>query len=850
MNRNHKDHSVMFKKAMTTILLALCLGSLEVFAAVEEDPVSMGSSGALTLTNGSFDPAANPAILGLPLAPRGGVIFTPILPSVRAGYFSDVLALTPYKDLWKGDHNDDFWRTYINTLINKSFNVEGMSPSATSKRIARRVEDGIGIYEGVNVNIFSLRLPRLLVDITTTVDGEERVSGVPFLILFSDTKGIVKGNTFDLSDTRADAIACTRIGVHYAVPFTLPRLFDRIGSWTKGKITFDQCAVGAGVKYVLGHSMMRLRVPESAIAVAPDGENISYKARAVITEAGTGLDENFSFSYVPGNTFIAGNGFGIDGGFAMSGAKGPKLGVAMHDLGFIAWRDAQERAFYVKCDSVQMNVLNVNKGDSTDTSRVVDTMTDSMRLNDVGTRYTMLPLRFSLSASYEWDMAARFGSSISALSKFTRVGFIYEQHVTRWPGRSRIPKLAIGGENGFLYGVVPFRAGLIFGGAERSASTLGFGIDARVIKLDVAYKANGSLYFYPRRGVELALRIATVWGTSSDNDRDKISGTRDKCPQEPEDKDGFCDDDGCPDPDNDNDGILDAKDKCPNAAEDKDGFQDQDGCPDYDNDGDKIPDSLDKCPNETEDSDTVHNADGCPNYDNDGDKIPDSLDKCPNQIEDMDGFEDQDGCPDFDNDHDSIPDSLDKCPAQAEDKDGFDDVDGCPDFDNDHDSIPDSLDSCPNAAEVYNWVNDTDGCPDTLNLPSAAVQAQILKNIETIAAAKTVNKSKAAVATLSTTLKSLAPIRFAYGPVITAPGDSSSRAARLQKAAEIRNAVIENGVADSMITAIASDLLPSSSPDLLVIKTGGKEPMYCAIIAGKEVWAALQQTQITPLKKE
>jgi outer membrane protein OmpA-like peptidoglycan-associated protein len=31
---------------------------------------------------------------------------------------------------------------------------------------------------------------------------------------------------------------------------------------------------------------------------------------------------------------------------------------------------------------------------------------------------------------------------------------------------------------------------------------------------------------------------------------------RDKCPDEPEDKDGFEDEDGCPDPDNDKDGIL------------------------------------------------------------------------------------------------------------------------------------------------------------------------------------------------------------------------------------------------------------------------------------------------------
>ena len=70
--------------------------------------------------------------------------------------------------------------------------------------------------------------------------------------------------------------------------------------------------------------------------------------------------------------------------------------------------------------------------------------------------------------------------------------------------------------------------------------------------------------------------------------------------------------------DSDGDGIPDIYDKCPQAPEDFDGFQDQDGCPDYDNDGDGIPDSLDKCPNTPEDFNGYMDDDGCP----DGGKPP------------------------------------------------------------------------------------------------------------------------------------------------------------------------------------------------------------------------------------
>ncbi len=92
-----------------------------------------------------------------------------------------------------------------------------------------------------------------------------------------------------------------------------------------------------------------------------------------------------------------------------------------------------------------------------------------------------------------------------------------------------------------------------------------------------------------------------------DRDHDGIPNETDKCPDDPEDKDGFQDADGCPDLDNDNDGLADKIDKCPNDPEDKDGFQDEDGCPDPDNDGDGILDKDDKCPNEKGDP-----PDGCP----------------------------------------------------------------------------------------------------------------------------------------------------------------------------------------------------------------------------------------------
>jgi hypothetical protein len=98
--------------------------------------------------------------------------------------------------------------------------------------------------------------------------------------------------------------------------------------------------------------------------------------------------------------------------------------------------------------------------------------------------------------------------------------------------------------------------------------------------------------------------------------------------------------------DSDGDGIPDYKDRCPLEPEDRDGFKDEDGCPDLDNDNDGVPDSFDGRPLQKEDYDGFEDDDGIPDLDNDGDGIIDERDMCPDRPEDLDGFEDEDGCPD------------------------------------------------------------------------------------------------------------------------------------------------------------------------------------------------------------
>lgn len=121
-----------------------------------------------------------------------------------------------------------------------------------------------------------------------------------------------------------------------------------------------------------------------------------------------------------------------------------------------------------------------------------------------------------------------------------------------------------------------------------------------------------------------------------------------------------------PPSDIDGDGILDEVDQCPAEPEDFDGFEDEDGCPDYDNDGDGVLDANDKCPMVP----GPPGFNGCPRTDTDGDGVFDDEDRCI----DVPGPRENQGCPWGDKDKDGVLDNVDACP----DEPGIPELKGCP----------------------------------------------------------------------------------------------------------------------------------------------------------------------------
>ncbi len=223
--------------------------------------------------------------------------------------------------------------------------------------------------------------------------------------------------------------------------------------------------------------------------------------------------------------------------------------------------------------------------------------------------------------------------------------------------------------------------------------------------------------------------------------------------------------------DSDGDGLDDRDDACPKVAEDRDGFEDANGCPDPDDDGDGVLDRDDRCRLEAEDRDGFQDADGCPDADDDADGVLDSADACPR------------------------PAAGASAAETAEDRDGHADHDGCPDPDNDGDGVLDADDLCPDARESVNGHDDGDGCPDQLPPPAVQeVEGRLLLarpiRFEVGGAALHV-EGRAVVALVAATLRALKDVR---GLEIVVHGDDSGtpaqRLAETQARAEAIKAVL------------------------------------------------------------
>ncbi|MEZ4335936.1 MAG: OmpA family protein [Sandaracinaceae bacterium] len=165
-------------------------------------------------------------------------------------------------------------------------------------------------------------------------------------------------------------------------------------------------------------------------------------------------------------------------------------------------------------------------------------------------------------------------------------------------------------------------------------------------------------------------------------------------------------------------------------------------------------------------------------------------------------------------DGDGIRDEDDLCPDEPEDEDGFQDTDGCPDPDNDADGILDVDDSCPDEGEVYNGIDDENGCPDRGQVVITEQRYQIVEQIHFPADSVTFTAaSRPVVDAAAQTLNANPQIRRLEIEGHADPAEASAWRLSAERAAMVRAALVERGVASERLVTRAYGGTRPLSPD-------------------------------------
>ncbi len=300
-----------------------------------------------------------------------------------------------------------------------------------------------------------------------------------------------------------------------------------------------------------------------------------------------------------------------------------------------------------------------------------------------------------------------------------------------------------------------------------------------------------------------------------DDDGDLVRDAVDQCPNQPEDRDGFRDNDGCPDLDNDADLIPDDRDRCPNVAEDVDNFEDTDGCPEPDNDQDGVNDPEDRCADESAGDHPDPDLRGCPIRDRDRDEVLDEDDRCPDEAVGTRADPDRRGCPLPDRDQDGVGDADDACPSDphGDMHDRF--RAGCPEPDRDHDGVLNEIDQCLNQAETINGITDADGCPDAgEELVTLGRAALLFNNVLRISAtARRLTPAQVAVLTQAASkLKTLGPELGSVVVAVVPARSSRGEMNALRQANLVVDALVAAGLSRNLVQTRAAALTATAAP--------------------------------------
>jgi hypothetical protein len=388
----------------------------------------------------------NPANLGYP--DRGKVTVSLIPFGVHVG--TDIITYGVYRDYFTGVATD-------------SGRIGRSLTDADKQKIMEGFHDGVGRAAGdvdfrpIGISVEFGEFGRFALTLTEEVSLFAHVPKEFAQFLFY---GNTPGSTFDFSQATVKAQWLREYALSYGR--ILPRpLF--LHSW----------AAGISVKYIQGFGYFGMEQGNTSLNTGMDG--VLQGTVNVTTQAAGGRqikamgDGGFTPFPAP-----AGTGWGIDLGVTGEVNEYLTAGISLTDLGWVTWR----------------NDLEVTRTDSAFT--VTDPLQESQRngVEDAlrgktvpGEEFTTaLPTRLRMGVSVEVEKMPMVGDVIPG--ELT-VAMDYNQGFANVPGSSTRARISLGMEYR-PWPLLPIRAGVAFGGEDRSNFAIGLGLRFGVVDMEFA----------------------------------------------------------------------------------------------------------------------------------------------------------------------------------------------------------------------------------------------------------------------------------------------------------------------------------------------------------------------------
>ncbi|MDO5575586.1 MAG: hypothetical protein Q4F84_00790, partial [Fibrobacter sp.] len=414
--------NVCMRTGKKAFIVLICMAVLSVVnAGIHTDPFSCGMANILNTNGNRIETAIfNPAILGsLPEESRC-IRFVPVN-SYSVGYWSDKLALTPYREYFSITENGK-WQRLLNQLINSSFKIENETPKNASKKITRKIKDGTSVYAGLDISLMGTAIGNIAVNIGTSAHIETSLPATPFLVVFSESNGLKYGSDLSLADFSIQARVTTDIDIAYGNSIDLSSATDFFNALTRNITDFKHSSWGVGLTISLGHGYVNMKTTDGEIQFLDNGSSLIVDATVNLKTAGTGLYGNWNFRNPYEDGFrLAGIGAGVNAGVHMYGEKS-LFSVSVQKLGPMIWNNINERQFNIRTKKLSVMTLFENDIDIFD-SENGGLSPKYVTLKTSSTHYSWMPTRFNLDLGYRFD----FGQKFRALSEYTSTFLGYEQ---------------------------------------------------------------------------------------------------------------------------------------------------------------------------------------------------------------------------------------------------------------------------------------------------------------------------------------------------------------------------------------------------------------------------------------